>query len=93
MKMIKALVSSSMIALILYVLSAAPSLPQSPKLNDAEVASFAVTANQIDINYAAVAKTKSKNPDILKFAETMTNDHKAVIAQAVAIGYQVKSNS
>lgn len=58
---------------------------QDPKLTDPEIASVAVTANQVDIGYAAVAKEKSKNADILKFAETMTNDHQSVIDQAVAL--------
>lgn len=57
----------------------------APKLSDAEVASVAVVANQIDINYADIAKEKSKNADVLKFAETMANDHKAVINQAAAL--------
>jgi putative membrane protein len=57
----------------------------NPKLSDAEVASVAVVANQIDIAYADVAKEKSKNAEILKFAETMTNDHKAVLEQAGAL--------
>jgi putative membrane protein len=54
----------------------------NPKLSDAEVASVAVAANQIDINAAKVARGKSKNAEILKFAETMANDHKAVLDQA-----------
>ena len=58
---------------------------QNPKLSDAEIAHAAVTANQIDIDFAAIAKSKSSNADILKFAETMANDHNAVIAQAVAL--------
>lgn len=57
----------------------------NPKLSDAEVASVAVVANQIDIAYADIAKEKSKNADILKFAETMTNDHKVVLDQAGAL--------
>ena len=57
----------------------------NPTLSDAEVASAAVTANQIDIDFAAIAKEKSKDPEVLKFAETMANDHKAVIDQAVAL--------
>ena len=56
-----------------------------PVLSDAEVASVAVVANQIDIAYAGIAKKKSKNADILQFAETMTNDHTAVINQAAAL--------
>lgn len=54
----------------------------NPKLSDEEVAHVAVVANQIDIDYAEIAKEKSKDAEILKFAETMTNDHKAVIGQA-----------
>ncbi|MBN8672877.1 MAG: DUF4142 domain-containing protein [Chitinophagales bacterium] len=63
---------------------------QSLKLSDPEVASVAVTANQIDIDYAEIALTNSKNADILKFARTMANDHKAVIAQAVALVTKLK---
>jgi putative membrane protein len=55
------------------------------KLSDAEIASVAVTANQIDIEYAQIAKKKSKNADVLKFAETMAKDHQSVIDQAVAL--------
>lgn len=58
---------------------------QGPKLSDPEVAHVAVTANQIDIDFAEIAKSKSRNEDILKFAETMSNDHNAVIAQAVEL--------
>ncbi|MDV3308969.1 MAG: DUF4142 domain-containing protein [Cyclobacteriaceae bacterium] len=57
----------------------------APKLSDAEVASVAVVANQIDIAYADIAKEKSKNAEIIKFAETMISDHNAVIAQASAL--------
>ncbi len=58
---------------------------ETPNLSDPEVASVAVVANQIDISYGEIAKLRSKNADILKFAETMISDHKAVIAQAAAL--------
>ena len=58
---------------------------ENPKLSDAEVASVAVVANQIDIAYADIAKQKSKDAEILKFAQTMINDHKAVLDQAGAL--------
>jgi putative membrane protein len=71
---------------VLAILLALPSFGQeNPKLSDAEVASVAVVANQIDINYADIAKEKSKNAEVLKFAQTMANDHKAVIGQAAAL--------
>jgi putative membrane protein len=55
------------------------------KLTDPEIASVAVTADQIDIDYAAIAKAKSKNKDVLEFAATMAKDHGSVNAQAVAL--------
>ena len=58
---------------------------QATKLTDPEVASVAVTANQIDIDYAGIAQKKSTNSEVLNFTKTMINDHKAVIAQAVAL--------
>lgn len=57
----------------------------SAKLSDPEIASVAVTADQIDIDYAAIAKEKSQNADILKFAATMAKDHQSVNDQAVAL--------
>ena len=76
----------SLTAIACFVLFSTDSMAQqSPKLSDAEVAHTAVTANQIDIDFAEIAKSKSSNTDILKFAETMANDHNAVIAQAVAL--------
>ncbi len=58
---------------------------ETPKLSDAEVAHVAVVANQIDIDYATIAQEKSKNADILKFAQTMANDHAAIIEQAAVL--------
>ena len=55
------------------------------KLTDPEIAYIAVTANQIDINVAKIAKEKSKNADVLKFADMMITDHQSVIDQATAL--------
>lgn len=67
------------------------------KLTDPEIASVAVTADQIDIDYAAIAKEKSKNADVLQFAATMAKDHQSVNDQAVALatklGVTPKDNS
>lgn len=72
--------------LALAILIASPAFAQTnPKLSDPEVASVAVVANQIDISYAEIAKEKSKDAEVLKFAQTMINDHNAVIAQAAAL--------
>jgi putative membrane protein len=87
LKNLAALTAFSMAFLLVFSL---PSLAQNPKLTDPEIASVAVVANQIDINYAAIAKEKSKNAEVLRFAETMTNDHKAIIAQAVELVTKLK---
>lgn len=65
------------------LLTASSSFAQeTPKLNDAEIAHVAVVANQIDISYADIAKSKSKNKDVIDFAETMVRDHNGVLGQA-----------
>lgn len=61
------------------------SAQDAPKLTDPEIASVAVTANQIDVNYGKIALKKSKNADIRKFAQTMIDDHTNIIKQAVAL--------
>jgi putative membrane protein len=58
---------------------------QTAKLTDPEIASVAVVANQNDIDFANIAKAKSKNTDITQFAQTMATDHQSVIDQAVAL--------
>ena len=78
------------LSMVLSVVFTSISFAQKTKLTDPEIASIAVTANQVDIDYAAVAKEKSKNAEVLKFAETMTNDHKAIIDQAVALVTKLK---
>lgn len=58
---------------------------QKNELSDAEVASVAVVANQIDIDYANIALTRSSNENIKEFANTMAEDHQAIIEQAAAL--------
>lgn len=55
------------------------------KLTDPEIASVALTADKIDIEYAQIAKEKSKNAEVLQFASTMAKDHQSVNDQAVAL--------
>lgn len=55
------------------------------KLTDPEIASIAVTANQIDLDMGKLAAKKSKNKEVLNFAQTMQQDHQSVIDQAVAL--------
>lgn len=86
MKIIKKLTKSAIgLALCTGFFTLTANAQKSEKLTDPEIASVAVTANQIDIEYARIALKKTKNADIRKFAETMARDHQAVIDQAVAL--------
>ncbi len=68
--------------LVVTFLSGVYSAGAQTTLSDPEVAAVAVAANQIDIKYGEIAKKKSKNSDIINFAETMIRDHNAVLGQA-----------
>lgn len=84
--MFKTLTKATICLVVSTAFLSMPSFAQkSQKLTDPEIASVAVTANQVDINYAKIAQQKSKNADILKFAETMAKDHQSIIDQAVAL--------
>ena len=86
MKIKQSIAMLTTIAIVCGAMLYMPALAQkNARLSDAEVASVAVTANQIDIEYAEIAQKKSKNADVLKFAETMAKDHQSVIDQAVAL--------
>lgn len=63
---------------------------EAPKLTDPEIASVAVVANQIDIDYGKVALKRSKNQDVIDFANRMIEDHTAIINQAVALVTKLK---
>lgn len=75
------------IAVALSVIFSTPAFAQkkTKKLTDAEIASVAVAANQIDIEAAQMAQQKSKNDEIRNFAKTMIADHQSVIDKASAL--------
>lgn len=57
----------------------------TPDLSDPEVAHVAVTADNIDIDAAKLAQSRTSNADVKQFAATMITDHSAVNAQATAL--------
>jgi putative membrane protein len=90
MKILKSTIRMAVVTIFPAFVLSGTAFAQKAKLTDPEIASIAVTANQVDINQAAVAKERSKNIQVLHFAETMANDHKAIIAQAVALVTKLK---
>lgn len=67
------------------LISLTASAQDATKLTDPEIASVAVTANQIDVNYGNLALKKSTNPEVKDFAQSMVKDHESIIKQAVAL--------
>jgi putative membrane protein len=68
-----------------FVFSTSALAQNTPKLTDPEIASAAVTANQIDVNHALIALKRSDNQTVRKFALDMVRDHTSIIQQAVAL--------
>lgn len=60
-------------------------LAQGAKPTDPQIAHIAYTAGVIDISAAEQALQKSKNKDVIAFANDMARDHKAVNDQALAL--------
>jgi len=64
---------------------APPAPPPAPKLTDAQIASVAYTAGEIDIRAARLALQKSRNRQVRAFANEMIRDHTAVNRKALAL--------
>ncbi len=65
------------------MLSGAAIAQGAAKPTDPQIAHIAYTAGQLDITAAKQALSKSKNKDVLAFAEDMVRDHEAVNKQAL----------
>lgn len=84
MKKLK-MVTSIALAISSVLLSSSTFAQSSPKLSDPEIASVAVAANQVDIKAGGLAKNKTKNKEVLEFANLMMKDHQSVLDQATAL--------
>jgi putative membrane protein len=66
------------------------SVASAQGINDAQIASIVVTANQVDVDAGKLAASTSKNADVKKFAQLMVTDHNAVNQQAVELVTRLK---
>jgi putative membrane protein len=60
------------------------------EINDAQIASIVVTANQVDIDAGKLAKAQSTNAEVKKFAELMITAHTGVNKSATALVTKLK---
>lgn len=63
----------------------APAQTTSAAPTDPQIAAIVVAADQADIDTAKVAKSRTRNPEVKEFAETMIRDHSGVNRQATAL--------
>jgi len=59
-------------------------------INDAQIASIVVTANQVDVDAGKLAAARTKNQEVRKFAELMVTDHTGVNKSAVDLATRLK---
>ena len=70
--------------------AAGASAQNNSSINDAQIASIVVTANQVDIDAGKLAASTSTNAEVRKFAQLMVADHTGVNKQAVALVTRLK---
>ena len=63
---------------------------QSAGPTDSQIAAIVVTANQVDIDAAKLAISKSQSNDVKAFAQEMVKDHGAVNKSATALVHKLK---
>ena len=80
-------VSTILVAGVLLVPAAGAS---AQSVNDAQIASIVVTANQVDIDAGKLAKSMGSSGEVKKFAEQMVTDHTGVNKSAVDLATKLK---
>ena len=59
-------------------------------VNDAQIASIVVTANQVDIDAGKLAESRATNDEVKEFARLMVTDHTAVNKSATDLAGKLK---
>jgi putative membrane protein len=62
----------------------------SQSVNDAQIASIVVTANQVDIDAGKLAASRTSDDAVKKFAELMVTDHTGVNKSAIDLVTKLK---
>ena len=79
----------SAFALLGSLVFASKAAAQQPP-SDANIGAIVLAANQIDIDYAKIALRKSKNKEVLAFAQQMVTDHSAVQKSVIELAGKLK---
>ena len=76
--------------LIVAAALAVPAAAYAQSVNDAQIASIVVTANQVDIDAGTLASTMAKRADVKKFGALMVTDHTGVNKAAVDLATKLQ---
>ena len=76
--------------IIAAALTAPAAVLTAQDINDAQIASIVVTANQVDVDAGKLASTMASNAEVKKFARTMVTDHTGVNKSATDLATKLK---
>jgi putative membrane protein len=90
-RMKKQLVATALSSFAFFAINAiAADAPATTGPTDAQIAHIVVTANTVDIDAGKLAKSKSKNKEVKKFAQQMVTDHTSVNKSATDLVKKLK---
>jgi putative membrane protein len=84
------MMNGSGVAVLAAALSLTAGYASAQAINDAQIASIVVTANQVDIDAGKLASTKASSPEVRRFAELMVTDHTGVNKAATDLATKLK---
>ena len=67
-----------------------PSAVSGQTINDAQIASIVVTANQVDVDAGTLAASRATSQEVKRFAELMVTDHTGVNKSAIDLASRLK---
>jgi putative membrane protein len=67
-----------------------PAAVSGQGINDAQIASIVVTANQVDVDAGTLAASRSTSQEVKRFAELMVTDHTGVNKAAIDLASRLK---
>jgi len=82
--------SVASIASVAAFFSLAPSTVSAQAINDAQIASIVVTANQVDVEAGQLASARASSDAVRTFAQLMVTDHTGVNKSAIDLATRLK---
>jgi putative membrane protein len=75
---------------LVLTLTFVPTMALAAELNDAQIATVALTAHQIDVERGKLAQGRTKNGEVKQFADQMVTDHQLGANEVLALAGKLK---